>query len=454
MIVFFNWLKAVIPKWEARDYPNCLLIIVCHFRDMVECLPATRSVSTPPARRESGLASGIDDQRKLRPAHLLCEHGDANAVTIEIFRSLQAAEPHWRFLEERGCLATPYQRFDMLARWQQHAGERAGVAPFIVTGFDAAGEPCFLWPFGRVRQGTLNLLRFLGSKHANFNIGLWRRDLLSAIGAFDVEAWFTQLKSEIDLLTLHNQPLAWDGRANPFAVLPRQASVDDSGCLHVAGTAPQAIDDVLSSTMRGRLRTKERKLKRLAGYRYTVPTTEAEIDRLLDSFFALKAEHMAAQGLANVFAEAGVAEFLRNGCHHRLPDGRRLIEIHALEGGGEVLALFGAVVDDYRFSSMFNTYTRTENARHSPGLILLVYMINECGMRGIRSFDIGVGRAHYKSLFCPQAEPLFDVILGLTPNGRLAAPAFAAGVWMKRVIKQNRVLWSTVQFARRLRALG
>src|SRR5262249_13619765 len=121
---------------------------------MVECLPATRSVSTPPARRESGLASGIDDQRKLRPAHLLCEHGDANAVTIEIFRSLQAAEPHWRFLEERGCLATPYQRFDMLARWQQHAGERAGVAPFIVTGFDAAGEPCFLWPFGRVRQGT------------------------------------------------------------------------------------------------------------------------------------------------------------------------------------------------------------------------------------------------------------------------------------------------------------
>jgi hypothetical protein len=87
MIVFFNWLKAVIPRWEARDYPNCLLIIVCDFRGMVECLPATRSASTLPARREIGLASGSDDQREVRPAHLLCERGDANAVTIEIFRS-------------------------------------------------------------------------------------------------------------------------------------------------------------------------------------------------------------------------------------------------------------------------------------------------------------------------------------------------------------------------------
>ena len=51
---------------------------------------------------------------------------------------------------------------------------------------------------------------------------------------------------------------------------------------------------------------------------------------------------MAAQGLGNVFAEAGVAEFLREACHHKLAGGRRLIEIHALEGGGEVLALFGA----------------------------------------------------------------------------------------------------------------
>ena len=73
---------------------------------------------------------------------------------------------------------------------------------------------------------------------------------------------------------------------------------------------------------------------------------------------------------------------------------------------------------------MFNTYTLGENARHSPGLILLMHMIGECADRGLRSFDIGVGEAHYKSFFCKEPEPLFDIFLPLTPRGRLAAPAF------------------------------
>ena len=91
---------------------------------------------------------------------------------------------------------------------------------------------------------------------------------------------------------------------------------------------------------------------------------------------------MRAQGLTNVFAEPGVAEFVRQASHIKLPDGRPLIELHALEGDGEVLALYGAVVDAYRFSAMFNTYTLSEHARHSPGLILLQHMIG--GLRAAR----------------------------------------------------------------------
>ena len=57
---------------------------------------------------------------------------------------------------------------------------------------------------------------------------------------------------------------------------------------------------------------------------------------------------------------------------------------------------------------MFNTYTLGENARHSPGLVLLTHMVADSAARGLRSFDIGVGRAHYKSFFCREPEPLFD----------------------------------------------
>ena len=381
----------------------------------------------------------------------------SKVARVEVFDDMAVAEPFWRRLESSHALASPYQRFDLLAAWHRHVGGRADVTPFIVVGFDPAGEPALLWPFGRKQLGPLGIVQFLGSKHANFNIGLWRRDILAATMARDILDIFDRISAGdhgVDLVTLFSQPLSWDGFANPFELLPHQSSVDMSARLNIEGPATDVIGKVLSSSMRGRLRTKERKLERLADYRYVRAATDDEIDGLLDQFFALKSIHMAEQGLPNVFAEPGVADFLREACHRKLANGRPLIEIHALVGGGEVLALFGTIVDDYRFSSMFNTYTLGENARHSPGLILLMHMIGECADRAVRSFDIGVGRAHYKSFFCKELEPLFDIFLPLTPRGRLAAPAFGAAFAAKRLIKQKPALWAAVQFLRRFRARG
>jgi CelD/BcsL family acetyltransferase involved in cellulose biosynthesis len=376
---------------------------------------------------------------------------------VELFDDMAAAEPFWRRLESNRALATPYQRFDLLCAWHRHVGAAAGVTPFIVVGFDPTGEPALLWPFGRSRLGPLGVAQFLGSKHANFNVGLWRRDILGSTTARDILDIFDQIaagRHSVDLVTLFRQPLSWDGMANPFTLLPHQPSVDISARLDIAMPAKETIDRVLSSSMRGRLRTKERKLERLPGYRYVCARTDDEIGRLLEQFFALKSVHMAEQGLHNVFAEPGTADFLREACRRKLANGRPVIELHALEGGGEVLALFGAIVDDYRFSSMFNTYTCGENARHSPGLILLVHMIADCANRAVRSFDIGVGRAHYKSFFCKELEPLFDTFLPLTARGRLAALAFRSAGATKRLIKSKPALWSAVQLLRRFRAHG
>jgi CelD/BcsL family acetyltransferase involved in cellulose biosynthesis len=376
-------------------------------------------------------------------------------VKVVVFEDLRAAEPFWRQLERAGAWATPYQRFDLLAAWQHHVGARKGITPFIVIGFDDGDEPLFLLPFGSKRTGPFRLVRFLGSKHASFNIGLWRRDLVATMTADDIDDVFARIAAaghRIDLLALFSQPLSWAGIANPLGCLRHQLSVDQSLRLTVASAAGARAVETLTPSMRTRIRKKERKLRALAGYRYLKATAAADIDRLLDTFFALKAVHMSSQGLGNVFAEPGVADFLRQACHVELPGGRPLIEIHALEGDGEVLALYGAVVDDLRFSSMFNTYTLGRHARHSPGLILLQHMIADCGQRGLDSFDLGVGKAHYKSFFCKEPEPLFDTFLALTPGGQLAALAFRGTFAAKRVIKAKPILWAGVQFLRRFRA--
>jgi CelD/BcsL family acetyltransferase involved in cellulose biosynthesis len=390
-----------------------------------------------------------------------CHPGQGNIATaclaavpriarIEVLGDLAAAEPLWRALERDDAWTTPYQRFDLLSAWQRHVGARKGIIPYVVVGFEAAGRPIFLWPLGRKRMGPLTVAGFLGSKHASFNVALWRRDVAATMGADDLGEVLARLvRGPVDLLALYCQPLHWDGIGNPLAGLPHQLSAEDGSCLHLDAHGAQTA---LSPAMQSRLKIKERKLKRLPGYRYLQARNANDIDRLLAAFFELKAVHMRARGLTNVFAEPGVAAFLREASHIELANGRPLIELHALEGGGEVLAVYGAIVDCYRFSAMFNTYTLSTQARHSPGLILLRHMVGACAERGTASFDIGVGRAGYKSFFCKEPEPLFDTFIAFTPRGRLALPAFRAAFAAKPTIKSKPALWAPVQSWRRIRA--
>jgi CelD/BcsL family acetyltransferase involved in cellulose biosynthesis len=154
---------------------------------------------------------------------------------------------------------------------------------------------------------------------------------------------------------------------------------------------------------------------------------------------------MQAQSLPNSFADPRHEAFLRHACQRRLLSGAPLVDIHAIEGGGDMIAIFGAINDGRRSSGMFNTYTLSTNARQSPGLILLVHVITDLAERGVRSFDLGVGEAKYKTIFCKEAEPLFDSFLPLTPLGRLAALAASAGGRIKRQIKQNERLSGLLQ---------
>ena len=369
---------------------------------------------------------------------------------VQIFDACNSVEPVWRHLERNGAIKTPYQSFDLLSSWQRHIGSKTGVTPFIVAGFDSAGEAAFLWPLGRASAGPVNILSFLGGKHANFNFALWRRDLVDSITADDIGTVLTQIAAtrKADILSLLRQPCSWEGFVNPFSRLPHQASPSGSLRLTITERGEEQLKQMLSSAARRKLRAKERKLRTLAGYRYVQATTPADVSRFLDAFFPLKSAHMKAQALPNIFAAPCQQSFLRDACLIGLADGSPLIEIHAIEADSELLALFAAINDGKRASGMFNTYTLSGNAKQSPGLVLLTNLISSLADRGVGGFDLGVGEASYKAVFCKEPEPLFDSFLPLTPLGKLAAVAASTGCHVKRQIKQNNSLRNLVQFLR------
>ena len=378
--------------------------------------------------------------------------GDGHIARVEIFDEFTAAEPHWRALERGPNLATPYQNYDFLKFWQRHVGASCGMAPLIVVGFNAIGAPLFLWPFGRRTLGGLRVVEFLGGKHTNFNMALWRRDAAATIGAGELRAVFGRLTDHADIVKLINQPLTWAGTTNPFALLPQQRSANFGFSGALAPDFEALLRSRTNADARKKMRKKERTLASYGTVRFEQVHGACNVRRVLDAFFKQKSARMHALGISDVFAAPGVRRFIEAAATEQVPGFGPPIELYALSVDDIIVATMGGIVGGGRFCAMFNSIVQGRYAIESPGEQLIVNLVRSCCARGLHTFDLGIGEAHYKDLFCGDTEPLFDSYLPLSRAGRLLAIAFRIGGVVKRAIKQHPALWSAVRALRRLRA--
>ena len=376
--------------------------------------------------------------------------GTSRIARVDVLRSTADAEPVWRTLEAVSTLATPYQTFEFLNAWQTAFGLHDGAAPFIVVAYDVHNRPVVLLPLAIGRENGAQVARFMGGKHPTFNMPVWQAAFAAFATASDVAAIINAIRQEadgIDVLALTQQPKQWRGVSNPFAQLAGQPSANPVPSMSMTPAAKP--EDRVSASTRRRLRNKERKLKALPGYRYSVAETDADIERLLDAFFIVKPQRMALLRLPNVFADDATNKFVRDACAAKLPSGRRAIELHALECDAEMISICACVADGQRFSTMFNTYTISENARYSPGLILLREMVDHYGELGYTSYDFGVGYDEYKTTFCKEDEPIVDSFIPLTARGKFAALGMSSLTHAKRLVKQNPALMQMAMVLRK-----
>lgn len=394
----------------------------------------------PPVTREAPLASQGAAQ------------GAPRVARVEIVRDMAAARTSWLALEQAHCFMTPYQAFDFLDLWQRHIGAGESVTPCILVGFDAADAPLFVLPLGRRRMaGGLKAVEFLGGKHANFNMGLWRADYLSAVTAEDLRAVFAHLAGEADVVSLGNQPLMWAGRDNPLALLPHQPSPSFGFSGPLQSDFEALFDARTSAVGRRKMRKKERTLAGFGEVTFARAATEAEIRRVAEDFFTQKSTRMRSIGLPDVFAAQDVRDFVTAGVLAPTAAGSRLIELYTLSVGDTIVATMGGVCADGRFSAMFSSIIHDRFKTESPGEQLLVRVVRDCCERGLHTFDLGVGEASYKSMFC-DPDPMFDSDWPLTAKGRAFALMHRGFAAAKRAVKQNPALWSVIVAARRIKA--
>jgi CelD/BcsL family acetyltransferase involved in cellulose biosynthesis len=256
----------------------------------------------------------------------------------------------------------------------------------------------------------------------------------------------------LDLLILLNQPAAWQGAANPMLQLPHVASPSKA----YGGDLKSDFEDLLKERMgsgsRKKLRQKERQLTAAVGpVTYLRARTHAEVDWVLEAFFKQKGERMRELGLSNAFDGAGVKEFAAAAAHEIDRDtGEPVIELYAALAGDTIIATFGGIMAHRHFSGMFNSIGGAEFRDYSPGELLLSNVVRMCCERGCNRFDLGIGDASYKQVYCKDAEPLYDSVIPITAAGHAVAPFWRAGLAMKSKIKKSGALLRGTRFVHQL----
>lgn len=372
----------------------------------------------------------------------------ASLARVTVYRRFADAAEAWTALE--GVAAhSPYQSRRWLEAWHEATGQHAGVEPYIVVAADGEGRPSALLPFGSWRQGPLVVAGFLGGRDSNFNLGLFR----------DPASWspahLRQLlrnaahagRERIDLFVLRHQPHGWDGHANPFAGLPGQASPSFGHRARLQRDPEAFLKATLSKDARKKLRRKTEKLAELGPVEHVVADTPEQARDIISAFAAQRRARCAALGLGTGDLPA-LLDFLSKASRAESRDAT--VELHGLKCGDRYVATFAGTGSHDRHCGMVISFDASpEVSRFSPGDLLLTAILRQKCLAGVSVFDLGIGEARYKDTFCPEEEPLFDVVLAASLRGRSVALAETLRLRAKRSIKQSDLIWPLVKAARR-----
>lgn len=371
-----------------------------------------------------------------------------DVVARVVVHDLAGVENLWRQFEAT-AVATPYQRFDWIAAFSDTIGQAEGTRTLAAVAYDHCGKPTILLPLTVRRSHGLRTASILGGKHANYHMPLYEPAALAGLDTATVLRFLRLVADDIgglDAFLFINQPIKWRGAANPFALLRGGPSPSDGYKIELDGEAAQRI---IRGAAHKNLRRKEKRLATMGAVSYVQAATAAEAEAVLAAFLAHKKERFRDVGIDNPFDGPAAEAFLLKACTARIEEAKPPIELFALKTGERIVAVIGGVADEQRFSDMIISFDADpEVSRSSPGHLLIVEVMRIMARRGIATFDLGVGEAHYKTIFCDSAEPLVDACVPVTAKGAAYAAAASSARAAKRFVKQTPWAWRMAQLAR------
>ena len=361
---------------------------------------------------------------------------------------LAALAVEWREFEQRAD-GTVFQTFGWLSAWQRHIGVLKDVHPAIVAGRDADGRIAILLPFATQARRFARELVWLGSELCDYNAPLLAPDFTERFGAAALERLWPQICASLraspqwhyDLMRIEKMPETVGSQPNPLLFLQCSRHPSGAWLTPLAETWDTFYAAKRSSTTRRRDRTKRKKLAALGEIALTEPAEAAARVKCVNTLMEQKARSFARMGVSNLFERPGHAAFYRALASD--PEFASLVHISELSVAGQPAALNVGLTFQRRYYHLLASYTdEPEVARFGPGAAHLNDLLALAIGRGLVIFDFTIGDEPYKADWCETRQTLHDHLDAATARGSVIVAAHAAKQRVKRLIKQNAVLWA------------
>jgi len=373
-----------------------------------------------------------------------------DTCTATVFKSLSEAEAVWRRLEAADAILTPYQRFDWLEALHEAGAEPDGRVAIVVL---VDGEtPIALLPLIAFRQGAFTHARLLGAPLSNSDSMIIRRDYAGHITPARIMSMFAAAQRALgglDLVRFTNLPQSFGGIPNPLIGPDAELSANNLYCTAIAPTNGPFIETGLSAKRRSNIQRGSRRLAEQFGpVRLVEVSDEETLRRVHAEFLRQRGQRFEQMGITNIFAQDYFVRFFIQAAMRGFGKDRPALRFHALYAGEEIVATCCGAYAGTHYSQYINSTSGGPAAKYSLSGVLMALLMDQLLAEGVRSIDMGTGDFDYKTDWTA-ATPIFDSVIPLTAQGRIAVPIFDGLRAAKRALKQNPRLWPLVVSARK-----
>jgi CelD/BcsL family acetyltransferase involved in cellulose biosynthesis len=366
----------------------------------------------------------------------------AGLLRVTVFDTIEAAEAPWRALEKTAIL-TPYQRYEWVKALLASRGLGGQCAIAVV---DQGGAPVAALPLVVASRWGIKLAEPIGADINNTGWMIVDPAFSQGLGRSELDFIFAEIgkATGADLVALYNQPLDWQGLANPLLAFPHQPGPDHFYC------GPLSTDKLSNNRIRNILRGRRRLGETMGPVSLRRATTPEDIDTYHEAFLRQRGARFAELGIANVFAEDWFVRLFKAAALQSLGAEQPILRFHALYAGDQILATALGTYSGNHYSQYINsTATEGPAVKYSLIAILLHELVEELNAEGVTSIDIGLGDFAYKELWTEKLT-VYDSVIALSGKGGLSAPLLRSARALKRTIKQDKRLF---ELAKGLRAL-